>query len=161
MFVFSFAKALIPSLKGQRPALIVCDGHQTHVSLNLVETARNENVHILLPPHLSHILQPLDLCVMESLKSAWDPELVKCKKLHIAKKVKSAFEEAGVVPFNREKVPETLFEPSALRRYKEKISKHGQEPATRDQDPATSEPEPVNEYPQTIGCLMLSYKYER
>ncbi|KAG5881632.1 hypothetical protein JTB14_033419 [Gonioctena quinquepunctata] len=32
-----FCKIFIPSLKGERPALIVCDGHQTHVSLNLVE----------------------------------------------------------------------------------------------------------------------------
>ncbi|KAF6209802.1 hypothetical protein GE061_015552 [Apolygus lucorum] len=145
VFELFFLKTFISSLKGERPALIVCDGHETHVSLNLVEMARKENIHILLlPPHPSHILEPLDLCVMKSLKSAWDPQLVKWQKHHIGKKlpkrefvkllstlwtnvepslVKSAFEKAGVVPFDREQIPETMFDPSALKRYKTEISK--------------------------------------
>ncbi|KAG5882688.1 hypothetical protein JTB14_019689 [Gonioctena quinquepunctata] len=51
--------------------------------------ARKENDHILLlPPLSSHILQPLDLCIIKSLKSAWDPDLVKWQKHHNKKVAK-------------------------------------------------------------------------
>lgn len=60
-----FEKTFLPSLGEESPALVICDGHKTHVSLQVINVARRKNITILiLPPHSSHILQPLDLSVM-------------------------------------------------------------------------------------------------
>ncbi|XP_061753696.1 uncharacterized protein LOC133551224 isoform X1 [Nerophis ophidion] len=45
----------------ERPLLLIFDGHKSPVNLEVVETARKEDVLLLcLPPHCSHNLQPLD-----------------------------------------------------------------------------------------------------
>ena len=44
-----------------KPVLLLMDNHSSHVQLKLAETAVANNVHIvLIPPHSSHFLQPLD-----------------------------------------------------------------------------------------------------
>lgn len=41
---------------------LVVDGHHSHLSLPLVKAARGKDVHLCsLPPHSTHILQPLDV----------------------------------------------------------------------------------------------------
>ena len=53
-----------------RPVLLIQDGHGSHVSIDLIELARANNVHLLcLPSHTTHILQPLDGGVFKSFKS--------------------------------------------------------------------------------------------
>ncbi len=53
-----------------RPVLLVMDGHGSHVSIELIELARANHVHLLcLPSHTTHILQPLDVGVFKSFKS--------------------------------------------------------------------------------------------
>lgn len=52
-----------------RPVLLQ-DGHGAHVSIELIELARANDVHLLcLPTHTSHLLQPLDVGVFKSFKS--------------------------------------------------------------------------------------------
>lgn len=52
------------------PVLLIQDGHSSHISIQLIEMARENNVCLLcLPAHTSHILQPLDVGVFKSLKS--------------------------------------------------------------------------------------------
>ena len=44
------------------PVLILYDGHRSHFSLDLIEWARTNNIILfVLPPHCSHILQPMDV----------------------------------------------------------------------------------------------------
>ena len=64
----------IPSLTPQhQPVLLILDGHTSHVSYEVRMLARDNNVHLLkLPPHLTHLLQPLDLAVFKSMKTARD-----------------------------------------------------------------------------------------
>ena len=46
----------------ERPLLLILDGHLTHVSIAVLEEARDQNVHIIkLPPHVRDVLQPLDV----------------------------------------------------------------------------------------------------
>ena len=53
-----------------RPVLLIEDGHSSHVSLNVIKLARDNNIHLLcLPAHPTHLLQPLDVGVFKSLKS--------------------------------------------------------------------------------------------
>lgn len=56
-----FLKHFLPYAPKQRPLLLIFDGHKSPVNLEVVEVARKENVVLLcLPPHCSHILQPLN-----------------------------------------------------------------------------------------------------
>ena len=62
-----FFVANIPSA---RPVLLIYDGHASHLSIEVIEKARKNDIHLLcLPSHCTHILQPLDVSVMASLKS--------------------------------------------------------------------------------------------
>lgn len=46
------------------------DGHQSHLGPELVRAAQREGVILLcLPPHTSHILQPLDVSFFGPLKA--------------------------------------------------------------------------------------------
>ena len=50
-----------------RPVLIIQDGHSSHVSIELMECARANDIHLLcLPAHIMHILQPLDVGVFKA-----------------------------------------------------------------------------------------------
>ena len=63
---FNFFLSHIPPA---RPVLLVQDGHGSHVSIELIELARSNGVHLFyLPAHTTHILQPLDVGVFKSFK---------------------------------------------------------------------------------------------
>ncbi|XP_032390430.1 uncharacterized serine-rich protein C215.13 [Etheostoma spectabile] len=54
----------------ERPLLLVMDGHVSHLDPELVRAAQREGVILLcLPPHTSHILQPLDVSFFGPLKA--------------------------------------------------------------------------------------------
>ena len=49
--------------------LLIEDGHASHITIDVIELARANNIHLLcLPSHTSHILQPLDIGVFHSFK---------------------------------------------------------------------------------------------
>ena len=53
-----------------RPVLLIEDGHGSHISIELIELARANEVYLLcLPAHTTHILQPLDVGVFKSFKT--------------------------------------------------------------------------------------------
>jgi len=58
--------------------IIFLDGHVSHLSLQLSVLCRKEKIMLVcLSPSATHILQPLDVAVMKSLKSHWKNALVK------------------------------------------------------------------------------------
>ena len=61
----SFLKFAVP----ERPLILFVDGHKSHVTLEVIDLAREKNVILFcLPPHTTHALQPLDVAVFKSLK---------------------------------------------------------------------------------------------
>lgn len=59
----------IPHCGSRRPVLLVLDNHDTHISLKIIEMAKENTIHILgLPPHTTHVLQPLDVGIYGPLK---------------------------------------------------------------------------------------------
>ena len=61
---------LVRTIPPQRPVLLILDGHASHVSINVIELARANSIHMLcLPAHTTHLLQPLDVGVFKSLKA--------------------------------------------------------------------------------------------
>ncbi|KAJ8934038.1 hypothetical protein NQ314_013613 [Rhamnusium bicolor] len=137
IFFNYFEKSFIPALGPERPVLLIYDGHATHLSSNVVNLAKRENIVILkLPPHTSHLLQPLDLCLFKSLKVEWGQKLCTWQRNHsgmrIPKKefcmllgsvwanvkteiIESGFRKASIVPFNRTVVPKEKFDPEAWK----------------------------------------------
>lgn len=56
----------------QGPKLLIYDGHSSHISLDVIEAAILNNIHIIvLPAHTTSILQPLDVCVFKTFKQHW------------------------------------------------------------------------------------------
>ena len=58
------------SIPLSRPVLLILDGHSSHVSIEAIEFARSNDIHMLcIPAHTTHILQPLDVGIFKSFKS--------------------------------------------------------------------------------------------
>ena len=113
-FVSHFLEHVTP------PALLMYDGHATHITASVIEKAREAGVILfVLPPHTSHLLQPLDVGVFGPFKNklyqaihrflAREPERVVTKhdlnpliadaldKSLTPKNLTSAFKKTGIV----------------------------------------------------------------
>ncbi|KAF2897762.1 hypothetical protein ILUMI_08425 [Ignelater luminosus] len=76
------------NIPSERPALLLFDGHGSHVSLQLIERAVENNIILLkLLPHTIHVLQPLNVAVFKSMKTVWDRNLIKWKRQNPRKKI--------------------------------------------------------------------------
>ena len=57
------------------PVLLLLDGHASHYNLEFIHEASAQGVIIFcLPPHTTHVSQPLDVTAFNSLKVHWDHE---------------------------------------------------------------------------------------
>jgi hypothetical protein len=74
-FMQWFSKLFVPAVKhlvDTAPVILFFDGHHSHISIKLIEEARYNKVHLIcLPPHTTHILQPLDVSVFGPVKNQW------------------------------------------------------------------------------------------
>jgi hypothetical protein len=65
-------KLFIPLTKPSDPKekrLLILDGHGSHETTDFMYLCFQHNIHLLyLPPHTSHVLQPLDLSIFSALK---------------------------------------------------------------------------------------------
>ena len=69
LFFAWMKKVFLVHAVSQRPVMLLVDGHASHVTMDLIELARDNNVILFcLPPHTTHLLQPLDVSVFKSLK---------------------------------------------------------------------------------------------
>lgn len=118
-----------------RPVLLLQDGHASHTSIELIELARANDIHLLcLPAHTTHVLQPLDVGVFKSFKSNFSKacskylakypgRVVTTDKLaslvaeawpnsFTAVNVLSGFKKSGVYPLNPGQVTDRQLAPS-------------------------------------------------
>lgn len=139
--VFDDLKDEKPVAEGEpeNSRLLIIDGHESHVNVDFLKYAENNNIIVLaLPPHLTHKMQPLDVGVFQSLKhahqtvldswvrdigSVFDKQQFIAKLPEIRQKgikkatIISAWKKAGLVPFDPQKVLDgiTELEPEKLR----------------------------------------------
>ena len=100
--------------------LLILDGHESHHSLEFQELCKEHNIYTLcMPPHSSHLLQPLNVGCFSPLKRAYSHEIEALIRNHInhitkleflpafkaaftrsftAANIRSAFQGAGLVP---------------------------------------------------------------
>ena len=58
--------------------LLLYDGHKSHIHPEIIEFARNHDITLfVLPPHTSHLLQPLDVACFGPLQKFYDQEAQK------------------------------------------------------------------------------------
>jgi hypothetical protein len=109
-----------------RHRLLILDGHESHHSADF-ETYCEENniITLCIPPHSSHLLQPLDIGRFGPLKKAYGREiehLIRCSITHVSKteffpafyaayqatmtesNIKGGFRGAGLVPLDPESI---------------------------------------------------------
>ena len=54
---------------GNQPQLLIIDSHSSHITGDLITLCMQKNINLLtIPPHCSHLLQPLDVRVYGPLK---------------------------------------------------------------------------------------------
>ena len=67
------------------PKLLMLDGHGSHLDIKSIDLCRNYFVHMYcLPPHATHIFQPLDAVIFHPLKTHFSrlTQQVKLATLH-------------------------------------------------------------------------------
>ena len=70
LFLTWFEEIFVPGTSHVRPTLLIIDGHWLHISYSIIKRAVEENIKvILLPPHTTNVLQPLDIGLFRSFKS--------------------------------------------------------------------------------------------
>jgi hypothetical protein len=109
-----------------RYRLLILDGHESHHSADFeIYCEENKIITLCMPPHSSHLLQPLDVGCFGLLKKAYGREiehLIRCSITHVSKteffpafhaafqatmteaNIKAAFRGAGLVPLDPESV---------------------------------------------------------
>lgn len=71
-----------PNIRSQR-RLLIMDGHSSHITARVISFCVNNAIDLLvIPPHCSHILQPLDVGVFSPLKQALAAETDAISRLH-------------------------------------------------------------------------------
>jgi len=72
-------KVFLPQTAPQDPSearLLILDGHGSHETMEFMWECYSSNIYLLfLPPHTSHILQPLNLSIFAPLKRAYRKQL--------------------------------------------------------------------------------------
>ena len=62
----------LPNIPPARLVLLLLDGHSSHYEPDTIRYAASQNGMVLyLPPHTTHISQPLDVSFFKPLKSYW------------------------------------------------------------------------------------------
>ena len=127
LFEAWFADQFLAYAPKARPLLLMLDGHASHYQPELVRLAAKESVILFcLPPHCTHLAQPLDKGAFSPLKTYWHQECAKFMdnnpgeivskrnfstifaqawyRAMTPKTIAASFRATGVYPFNREAI---------------------------------------------------------
>ena len=149
-----FLKFAVP----ERPISLFIDEYKSHVTLDVVDMARNNDVILFcLLSHTTHALQPLDVAIFKSFKNHFSKALSFAKKNFVVSKrdfgrvvkdpfeqafsipnIKSGFRKSGIFPFNRNVVDESKMLPSTLHDLSDASSSSQTEPYGSSNEPSPS-----------------------
>lgn len=132
-----FTNSFLPNIGAERPQLLILDGHDSHNFMELIDSAIQNEVHIIeLPAHTSNWLQPCDRTVFgpfkaayrsacDSLMSSFPGTLVSrsnfCGLLNKAwlesvttANIQSGFRACGIFPFCPDAIPLQAYQTNLL-----------------------------------------------
>jgi len=117
--------------------LLIMDGHGSHITANVIAHCMEHAIDLLiLPPHTSHVLQPLDVSVFAPLKRAlasetdaasrldpgrvprveWTQMYIRAREKAITTaNIKSGWKATGLQPLSAITVPDKLKQPTTSR----------------------------------------------
>ncbi|KAG8237396.1 hypothetical protein J437_LFUL013032 [Ladona fulva] len=108
-----FVKHAKPS--PEDPVLLIADNHISHCSLPAVLFCRENHVTFLtLPPHVSHVLQPLDkgkVITLYEVSGIFQKAYIATARVQLAEK---AFRVTGIEPYNPEIIGDECYSPSLV-----------------------------------------------
>jgi hypothetical protein len=82
--------------------LLLLDGHGSHLTARFIAFCLDKNIDlVVLPPHTSHILQPLDVGVFSPLKRALSAEIEKLFRLDTRRVPRVEWTEAYITARNK------------------------------------------------------------
>ena len=81
--------------------LLIVDGHESHAVTSSTSTVRNRRLSLCMPSHLSHLLQPLDMCCFAPLKRAYYANIDSCARYSITQVKKETFLPAFHIAFDK------------------------------------------------------------
>lgn len=83
LFELWFTNHFLPHVPPMRPLLLLLDGHSSHYHPNFIRAAAEEKVIVFcLPPHTTHVTQPLDKGIFGPLKIYWREECLRFMTSH-------------------------------------------------------------------------------
>jgi len=118
-----------------RPVLLLVDGHSSHIDLEVIKFCRENFIYLYcLPPHSSHLTQPLDVSFFKPLKNEWSKACDKYRISHNGQPVTkhcfseifhetwdssvkvstivNGFRASGICPFNPKAISSVKLAPS-------------------------------------------------
>ena len=125
IFLSWFQDCFVKQMGRSRPVVVIMDNHTSHLSTELIDYAKSENIELLcLPVHSTHLLQPLDVGFYHMLKTNVSnmatslgytglktiPRHKFPKLLHLAlnkiagSSISAAFSAVGIYPLDTSKV---------------------------------------------------------
>ena len=133
LFTTWMRRVFIPDTSHLRPTLLIFDGHASHITIDVIDIARENNVILYcLPPHTTNILQPLDVAIFRPMKQHFSrlcgsiqlatigqPKKVRINKTNFTAIFKEAFgsitlstiengfRKCGIVPLNKDAIDKT------------------------------------------------------
>lgn len=116
----------------QGKVILILDGHATHTSLEVVDLCESLGIElVLMPPHTSHALQPLDVSFFKPLKAYYNQHATAWLHSHPQKAISKVgfggilkqawnqaatvgnaakgFEKTGIYPLNPNAIPDYKF----------------------------------------------------
>ena len=131
----------IPS---DRPVCLLVDGHSSHIDLDVSNFCQQDGILLYcLPPHTSHVLQPLDVGFFSPLKLSWKvaateyqqtegravnkqsfAKVFRSAYLRVVKlsTIVNAFRACGIYPVNRNAIKPKKLQPSLVYQSSEHVA---------------------------------------
>ena len=139
-----FIKYLKKEGLANKKNLLIVDGHKSHLyNLPFYEAMRANGIEVLtIPPHTSHVLQPLDSVPFAQFKKNWEKNLRRYNTTHsgrslnkidfwevfspswnqamTTKNIMAGFRSTGIYPYDPLAIPPSSMAPSEVTDYGEK-----------------------------------------
>ena len=134
----TFIKYLKANGLADKTNLLIIDGHKSHLyNLPFYDAMRANDIEVLtIPPHTSHLLQPLDSVPFAQFKKSWEGHLMKYNNSHSGralnkvnfwdvfvpawnhsicpKNIIAGFKKTGIFPHNPHAIPPEAMAPSII-----------------------------------------------
>ena len=137
LFYGWLANHFIKHITSERPVLLLVDGHTTHIDIETSKFCMHHGILLYcLPPHSSHVTQPLDVGLFGALKCNWRKAVNNFQVTHLGLSVTNktfaqvfkaawtntvkmstivnSFAKAGIYPVNRNAIGNGTLGPAKL-----------------------------------------------